>query len=238
MATGGDWEAYWKDVAGLDDRFFRAEAEDYLRNLETVVPLSSTSRVLDWGCGFGLVAQLLAPRAGKIVLWDSSAAMRRHARARVEGWRHVGIIEPPPDWTRQGSFDLILANSVAQYVPVHEFARWLSLWRSLLAPGGRIVVSDLIPPRHSLGHDAVSAVWFALRHGTPARATWAGLPRPRMFWRLVRTCPLSRIGAPELRRATVDAGLTARILPRNLTYRRGRLAAVLGAAEPVPSPRT
>ena len=53
------WESYWE---GLSDnqRIFREQSDDYVRNLQSAFQLDRRARVLDFGCGFGFVTEMLA----------------------------------------------------------------------------------------------------------------------------------------------------------------------------------
>ena len=116
------WAAYF-DSARDDSPLYRVQAALYLEALTAAVEVHAGQRVLDFGCGFGLVAALLAPRVGEVWVWDQSPNMCAVAErttacfANVRSCdlsaRHQVDLQP-----YIGSMDLILVNSVAQYTDV------------------------------------------------------------------------------------------------------------------------
>lgn len=222
------WASYWEALSDRQRRF-REQSDEYVRKLESAVPLESRARVLDFGCGFGFVAQALVSRVGEVFLWDSSANMRRRARLNLAGRRNVRFLdlsEPKSEFS-DPEFDLILVNSVVQYMSLEEFSGWLLRWRNMLAPDGRIVVSDLIPPDYPAIWDIVDQLRFGARRRVLATAIWEALSEVALYWKVRRAYPLSRIGCEELRWRATSAGLSADYLPYNLTYFTKRLTAVV-----------
>jgi SAM-dependent methyltransferase len=191
------------------------------------------ARVLDFGCGFGFVAEMLAPHVGELFLWDASANMRRRARLNVAGRQNIRLLDlsDPKSLPDELQFELILVNSVVQYMNLEEFSAWLLRWRSMLAPGGRIVVSDLIPPNYPALRDVPDLLSFSARRGFLVCAVWQALREIGRYWKVRRFRPLSRIGLEELSKLGKDAGLAASYLPVNLTHFRTRLTAVFIHAE-------
>jgi len=117
-------------------------------------------RVLEVGCGAGLLAARLAPHLDLYRGVDFSAVALDRARRRLERARGctIELIEGvADDWTGvgPGAFDLVVINSVTQYFPGADY-----LWRVLeaavaaVAPGGAVFVGDvrslpLLPSFHT-----------------------------------------------------------------------------------------
>jgi SAM-dependent methyltransferase len=110
---------------------------------------------------------------GHLFLWDAAESMLVRARSHLAGHPNVhfldlsGSSDPPEDLR----FDLILVNSVVQYMTEDEFLAWLARWREQLAPSGQIVISDLIPPDHPQPADILALLNLQHAPGIP-------LPRP------------------------------------------------------------
>lgn len=219
------WVSYWEELSE-GQLLFRQEADEYVRRLTRALPPSPGSAVLDFGCGYGFVAEGLAPLVGSLYLWDAAESMRHHAARRLAGVANVyplERVEPPPG----GAFDLILVNSVVQYMTEEELAGWLGRWRPLLAPSGRVVLSDLIPPDHRSLSDVLSLLRFSLRRGYFCRALRNVLGERKRYQQTVRAHPLLHVGRDHLKQLAAAAGLTATFLPRNLTHFAKRYTAVL-----------
>jgi SAM-dependent methyltransferase len=106
--------------------------------------------VLDVGCGKGAVSFPAARAAGpfgQVVGMDLAVPMLEHARQRAigEGVANVrfeeGDAEDPATGAgyEPGSFDVILAGNVIQFLARPAHAAWR--WRSLLTPAGRLGIS-------------------------------------------------------------------------------------------------
>jgi len=139
--------AFFDVHQGLD-REGPGDRESLLRALSLVGPLPKAPRVLDLGCGPGgqtldLAAQL--PGA-KVLAIDLHAPFlsRLDARAEAAG---VGdrVRTLRADMAKldleTGSFDLVWCEGAAYAI---GFGNALDLWRPLLAPGGRLAVTEAV----------------------------------------------------------------------------------------------
>lgn len=111
--------------------------------------LGSSTRVLEYGAGTGLVAQALAPHVGPLTLADPSAGMRAAmdakvgdgrlpAGSRVVDWTFDADGSPPPGDER---FDLVVTVQVLHHVPVLEPV--LAAFAAVTEPGGHLAIVDL-----------------------------------------------------------------------------------------------
>lgn len=97
--------------------------------------------VLDLGCGTGSLSLLVAEQGHAVTGVDLSPAMLERARAKLAGHDAVfltGDAALPPVGER--CFDAVLVRHVLWTLP--EPARVLRHWRSLLRPGGRLVLVE------------------------------------------------------------------------------------------------
>jgi len=107
--------------------------------------VAQTDRVLDYGCGYGRVLQILQEHAFcNLAGLDISKGMVARARTSLPDVPIAvsgGAVAPYPD----GSFDAILLFAVLTCVPRDEDQRALMAdIRRLLAPGGLVYVSDFL----------------------------------------------------------------------------------------------
>jgi ubiquinone/menaquinone biosynthesis C-methylase UbiE len=106
-------------------------------------------RVLDWGCGWGQMTDLLARRGIDVEAFDVNPAVSEPTRRALENFPpHTALISgdertlPYPD----GGFDAVLSCGVLEHVVDPD--RSLDELRRVLRPGGRLFVYKL-PNRYS-----------------------------------------------------------------------------------------
>ncbi len=109
--------------------------------IERARPIGPSDRILDLGCGTGIVARMLRERLGaaaQITGVDVSAPMIAKARevAPELDWREGNAMQLP---FADRSFDLVLCQQMLQFVPDPQVA--LSEIRRILVPGGRLIAS-------------------------------------------------------------------------------------------------
>jgi cyclopropane fatty-acyl-phospholipid synthase-like methyltransferase len=226
----GGWDAYWEELSDRQ-KLFREQAAEYVRNLSATGLLDPRARVMDFGCGFGYVADGVAPYVGELLLWDSSRNMRERAAAAVAGRCNVHPIDlSDGEAVARVRFDLILVNSVVQYMTRRELAGWLGRWRDMLSPAGRIVLSDLIPPQRGGIADIADLLRFSASRGFLLRALWQAVGELGRYRRMRQAAPLMRLGREDLEALAEEEGLAVTFLPRNLTHFRERIAAVCSRA--------
>lgn len=222
-ATADTWVSYWEELPE-GQLLFRPEADEYVRNLLAAFPLTSQTRLLDFGCGYGFIAEALAPRVGECLIWDAASTMCKHTLARLAHCSNVRLLDLKAP---SAGLNLILVNSVVQYMTPDELASWLARWQMMLAPAGQIVISDLIPPGHSFFKDVLSLLRFSIRRGYLFRAICNVLATRKRYQEAEHAQPLYHPAREEVTRLAQTAGLKTHFLDRNLTHFRGRTTAVL-----------
>jgi SAM-dependent methyltransferase len=116
--------------------------------------LLPASRVLDAGCGPGLVAEALLAAGHHVVGVDLSAGMIEQARNRCAlfgnqvTFRQQSIADPLPE----DSFGAVLSRFVIHHVP--DAAAFLRRQAKLVRPGGVVVACD-----HTTDPDEAAAAW-------------------------------------------------------------------------------
>jgi cyclopropane fatty-acyl-phospholipid synthase-like methyltransferase len=229
--AGDAWDSFWDQVTD-DQRLLKEDAVAYVNQLGVRVPLTPATSALDFGCGWGNVARLLAPRVGQLSLWDDSPRMRRLAMEAANGLTNVRMVDlSVPEAVHQGEFDLILANSVAQFMTAAEFQEWLRRWRHMLAPTGNIVVSDLVPPDYPAMADLVTLLRFSSSKRFLVRAIYDAARVMPLYWKTRKAQPLLRTSKADLETWGAAAGLRVRAFPPNLTCFKQRITAVFAHAD-------
>ena len=149
------------------------------------------------------------PRAsGSLWLCEAAARVRDHLRARFGQLANVKVIGS--DELRDlapGTFDLIVANSVAQYLTRDELDALLRTWRQLLEPDGRLILADVVPPGVSPISDALALLRYAWSNGFLV-AAFAGLVRTALspYRRIRARLGITTYTEPEITERIAAAG--------------------------------
>lgn len=140
------------DPWGYTDRWY----EKRKRALTlAALPDARYGRVLEVGCGIGVLTAQLAEHADDLLAIDVSAAAVERARERVPGAR----VEVADVASRvpTGPFDLVVLSEVGYYLDRPTLARVLRELRAQLAPGGTLLACHWRHPveAYPLGGDDV-----------------------------------------------------------------------------------
>jgi tRNA (cmo5U34)-methyltransferase len=138
----------------------REEVPDYERLQDEAVAATGTAarRVLELGTGTGETARRVLARHPAAVLLgvDASAEMLGHARAALPADRvdlRIGRLE---DTLPEGRFDLVVSVLTVHHLDGRGKAELFARAAAILAPGGRLVVGDVVVPLE--GDDAVTPI--------------------------------------------------------------------------------
>lgn len=142
MNTRVDWDA---------EQYLRFEDERTRPSIDLIqrVRLERPERCIDLGCGPGNSTELVAARFPDAVVegLDSSPDMIEKARKRLPQLSF--ILANIENWSANGSYDLVFANAVLQWIPDHR-SLFTRLARAL-KPGGVLAVqmpNNLAEPSH------------------------------------------------------------------------------------------
>jgi 2-polyprenyl-3-methyl-5-hydroxy-6-metoxy-1,4-benzoquinol methylase len=224
----GSWGNFWEG-APEKHRIVRAEAQDYVERLSRVLPLDGRLRLLDFGCGTGHVAEVLAPQVESVSLWDGAHNIRVRTARRLAHLPNIRFLDlsEQADFAAKGPFDLILCHSVVQYMTREDLALWLGRWRSMLAPQGAIVLSDLIGAARSVVREMFDLLWFAARRRVLLDALVEEAASIRRYARAKSDAPLLSVNPHDLAELIGGDHLSLQVLPQNLGHKNRRLAVLL-----------
>lgn len=221
-----NWIAFWDRPHSIyvNERHLDAHCRDVARGIVTLLP-GPQARVLDFGCGESTHAGLVADAAASLILCDAAASVRTHLEQRFAGNPKISVLSPDGvERLPAASFDLIVVNSVAQYLSAAELDRWLAIWRRLLAPGGALILADVIPPDASPLTDALALLRYAFANGF-VFAALLGVARTLFSsYRKIR----ARLGIATYREAAIMAkiaaqGFAVERVPFNLEHNPSRM---------------
>jgi ubiquinone/menaquinone biosynthesis C-methylase UbiE len=192
----GERVAQQYDAMGLA---YRTENEEgawnaYYERPATISLIGSVAsrRVLEVGCGPGVLTHWLTEHGADVTAIDVSQEMVRLARSRVGGQARIlvaDLAEPLP-FMADASADLVVASLVLHYLP--DWAGALGEFYRILAPGGAVVFSVHHPAMDWQEHS--SGDYFAVKQVTE---TWDLLDKSYevTFWRRPITAITAAISA-------------------------------------------
>ena len=137
------------------------EMHEWLASTLESIQSLQPKKVLEIGCGTGLLLQHVAPRCATYFATDVSTTTLEHLRQWIRGQpalQHVQLLDREASDLQDlpaGAFDTVVLHSVVQHFPNIEYlVAVLQEATRLLGPGGKIFVGDvrhlgLLPMFHS-----------------------------------------------------------------------------------------
>ncbi len=221
------WRDYWNSDSPIyvNERHklvhYRRIAEDIVARLE-----GEGLSVLDYGSGEALSADLVAGRVGHLYLSDGAEMVRRRLVERFGELGNVTVLAPEDmDQVPEGGIDLIVINSLLQYLAKIDFQALLALLRGKLSPGGRLLIADVVPPDVGPLTDAIALLAFGKAHGF-AGAALAGLVRTAFsdYRKKRQELGLTTYTEADMLETLKHAGFTASRHQPNFGHNQARMA--------------
>jgi SAM-dependent methyltransferase len=231
-----DWLAFWNTPQATfvnerhKDVHYRLIAEDIVG----LVP-SPQARVLDYGCGEALHADLVAAVADELLLCEAATRIRSGLATRFayggtakQHSKNAKIHVLAPEELEKfaaHSIDLIVLHSVAQYLAKDETAALFALFHRLLKSNGALFVGDVIPPHTSALSDTFALLRQAASNGF-LLAALAGLAKLTFssYRRLRGRLGLTRYTETAMLEMLAAAGFVAQRAAKNIGHDPARLA--------------
>lgn len=223
--------ASWREFWDRDTPIYVSERHKLLHyarvgaDIRALIP-APDAVVLDQGCGEALSADRVAAGCARLHLCDAAPLVRARLAARFADDPRIDVITPEavadlPD----ASLDLVVANSLAQYLTFDELRAALRIWRAKLKPAGTLVLADVVPPDLSPLADAAALLAFAWQGGFLAAAL-VGLARTALsdYRHLRSELGLTRYSEAEALDLLRAEGFAPRRLPTNLGHNQARMA--------------
>jgi SAM-dependent methyltransferase len=220
----------WRDYWNQDTPIYSGERHKLLHyrlvanDIIEFIP-SGDAAVLDYGCGEALFADKVAARCAKLYLSDAASLVRDRLNERFGKNENIAVLAPDEVADlADGSLDLIVVNSLLQYLSLDELRGLLKLWRSKLKSGGRLVVADVIPPDLGPITDAKALLSFAWQGGFLKSAV-LGLARTAFsdYRKIREDIGLAQYSGDEMLDILSDAGFTPERAERNLGHNPARM---------------
>ncbi len=220
------WREFWDSPHSIyvNDRHKHVHYRDIAEQVAAFVP-GASARVLDYGCGEAMHADIVAAAAASVTLSDAAPSVRAAIATRFATNPKIKVLAPEEvEHLPDGAFDLIVANSLVQYLSGDELDRVLALWRRLVAPGGVLIVADVIPPGVGPLSDGLALIRYAAAHGFLLAAI-TGMVRTAgsRYLRVRSALGIAHYGEAEFLDRLAAAGFAAERLPRNLEHNPARM---------------
>ncbi len=220
----------WLDFWNGEHRIYANEKHlraHYARIAADVLTLLSNKEIdlLDWGCGPALSAPAWADAGVRVSLYDKAHASQAKLKtafgsdSRVRVLTDVDYAALPDE-----SFDVLLVNSVVQYLTADEFRGVLPELRRLIRPGGRLLLADVLPPNGGMIADVKTLLGAGMRHGflfaavgSLAHTFFSGYRKLRQRLGLTVYTPEQIVGVLNA------AGFNAVRVPKNIGFSKHRM---------------
>ncbi len=220
----------WRDYWNQDTPIYASERHKVLhyagiaRDIAALIP-SRDAVVLDHGSGEALSADRVAARCGRLYLLDAAPLVRDRLKQRFRDNAKIAVLAPEDlAGLPERTLDLVVANSMLQYLSLDEFRSLLEIWRRKLKPNGRLVLADVIPPEVSPLTDARALLGFAWSGGFLKHALLSLARTALSDYRKIRDeLGLSQYGEAEMIEILRDEGYRAERLPRNIGHNQARM---------------
>ncbi len=220
-----DWIDYYDSTHTIyaRDLHFQLIASDIVGYIA-----SADAVVLDYACGEALSAARVAEACGKLILAEPAPGVRGRLIARFAP--NTKIRGRSLDDLRnmeEKSVDLVVMNSVAQYMTPAELDFAFAVIKRLLKPSGRLLVGDILRPEVGMVRDVIALLRFARKHGFLRDALIGLVTTALSDYRQLRTrVGLQRYGEHEMIAKLAATGFTASRAHSNIGHNPWRMTFV------------
>ena len=181
--------------------------------------------VLDYACGEALSATKVADACATLYLAEPAPGVRGRLAARFAPNTKISVRSLDDLATMDaGSIDLVVMNSVAQYMTTQELDAAFKVIHRLLKPSGRFVLGDILRPEVGMIRDVLALLHFAATHGF-LRDALIGLVSTALsdYRQLRNKVGLQRYGEAEMIAKLGAAGFSAARARRNIGHNPWRM---------------
>jgi ubiquinone/menaquinone biosynthesis C-methylase UbiE len=189
---------------------------------------SKDAVVLDYSCGEALSAAKVADACGMLILAEPAPGVRGRLIARFAPMIKIRVrsLEDVRKM-HERSIDLVVMNSVAQYMTPQELDAALLNIRRILKPAGRLVLGDILRPEVGMGTDVIALLRFAAQHGFLRDALIGLVSTALSDYRQLRAkVGLTRYSEAEMVAKLTAAGFTASRAGQNIGHNPWRMTFV------------
>ena len=197
------------------------------RDIVGFIP-SRSAVVLDYACGEALSAARVAEACGTLYLAEPAPGVRGRLTARFARNDNIHVCSLDDVGKKaEASVDLVVMNSVAQYMTPEELDSAFVVIGRLLKPSGRFVLGDVLRPEVGMPRDVAALLRFAAGHGFLRDAVLGLVSTALSDYRQLRSrVGLQRYGENEMIAKLGRAGFTASRADDNIGHNPWRMTFV------------
>jgi SAM-dependent methyltransferase len=184
--------------------------------------------VLDYACGEALAAAKVADACSMLFLAEPAPGVRGRLISRYAPNTKIRVrsLDELKNMAEK-SIDLVVMNSVAQYMTAAELDSAFAVVRRLLKPAGRLVLGDILRPNVGMAADVIALLRFAARHGFLRDALYGLLSTALSDYRELRSrLGLQRYSEADMITKLGKAGFSASRAPANIGHNPWRMTFV------------
>jgi SAM-dependent methyltransferase len=162
------WLDFWNapNAIYVSRRHQEAHYAKVAGGIGAFVPAGGDAAVLDWGCGDAFMANALAQTCRALLLYDRAEATRGRLMSAHAGSPKIRVLdEAALEALPDASIDLIVVNSVVQYLSASQFAAALQFFHRLLKHDGTLLLGDIIAPDTPFVGHVTTFLRFAWQNG-------------------------------------------------------------------------
>ena len=181
--------------------------------------------VLDYACGEALSASQVAAACGQLILAEPAPGVRGRLISRFAPNTRIRVRSLDDVRKMQDqSIDLVVMNSVAQYMTAEELDAALVNVRRILKPSGKLVLGDILQPHVGMVRDVTALLSFGLRHGFLKDALVGLVSTALSDYRDLRSrVGLQRYSEDEITAKLKAAGFASQRADINIGHNRWRM---------------
>jgi SAM-dependent methyltransferase len=161
------WREFWNNPHSIyvNERHRLLHYGRIAKDIAALIP-SPHAIVLDYGCGEAISAEDAACQCGHLYLFDTAPSVQDKLRRRFANEPKIAVLDEAGFLgLPEAGLDIVVCNSVLQYLRADEAARLISIWHDKLKIGGRLVLGDVIPPDLNAIDDVKALLTFAVQGG-------------------------------------------------------------------------
>ena len=152
-----------KDAASWDENPARVKlAQDVAHAISNQIVLTPRMRVMDFGCGTGLLTLQMQPLVNAITAVDSSKGMLDMLRAKLAKLKLTNVsatlIDPDNYNTMAGCYDLVVSNMTLHHI--REIKPLMAQFHKITASAGHLCITDLDLDEGQFHHDNTGVFHF------------------------------------------------------------------------------